>query len=388
MNENEILFKIFDNNLETGLRGMPVGYCTTSFVDPIKGLFYKGKAIKELAHKDPEEVMYLLLNGSLPNEAEYADFAKTLKKRRGLNPKILELLKKLPSNKDPMKMFIIGICLMGLVDGKNDYREDAFNIFANLPELVAAIFRISMNWGDLIPPDENLGLIENFVHMLSPPGADKELLAKVLRIFEILHYDHGGGNASAFTGKVASSTHSDLYESLTAAMAALAGPLHGKANQESLLFLKDISKNMSDPSDAAEVKKYIENLLDSGKKVFGFGHAVLRAEDQRASIQYDFGETVEAIKNDQYFVLAKVLRNVVPKILATHKKISSPYPNVDQISGVLLHASGLKNETFYTVLFGMSRCVGITAQLFYERLQARDGKGTPIIRPKYLYKSI
>jgi citrate synthase len=155
------------------------------------------------------------------------------------------------------------------------------------------------------------------------------------------------------------------------------------ANQESLRFLKEIAKDIQDPSDEKAVHNHLEALLAKGGVLYGFGHAVLRVEDPRATVQYALGETL--VPNDPLFRLAVTIRKVGSEILKKKGKAANPYPNVDSVSGCLLSAMGLTDESYYTVLFGMARCVGIAAQIVYERKEARGGKGTPIVRPNYLY---
>ncbi len=378
----EVLFTITRDHLDTGLRGFPVGTCPISDVDPIKGLSYGGIPIAELAHLDPEEVIHLLLRKDLPDAAKLAVFHGELLGQGPLNPGVLKLLESFPRKGHPMKWLLGGLVAMGMFENAGDYRKDCLRVIAQLPELVAAIFRIRSGWGAPIAPKPELGWVENFVHMLGAPGASPDL-TRLLRVFMILHFDHGGGNLSTFVGKAVASGHEDMYGSLAGAMAGLAGPLHGMANQECLRFVKEVAAEIKDPTDLEEVSKYVENRLATGGVLFGFGHAVLRVEDPRATVQYALGE--EIAQNDGLFRLAVSLRTAGVEALKKRPKVSNPYPNVDAVSGTLLNACGLTDETYYTVLFGLSRCVGIASQIVWERTEARGGKGMPIVRPKYVY---
>ncbi|MFN8578153.1 MAG: citrate (Si)-synthase [Candidatus Sericytochromatia bacterium] len=382
MAESEVLFTITKDQLETGLRGVPVGYCPTSSVDPQLGLFYGGYPVEKLAYNEPEEVIYLLFNRELPNAEQLAEFKKVLVAHSKLNPEIINHLKALPKEGHPMKWFMHGLNLMGMYSGTGDYKKDAMNVVAQLPELVAAIYRIRSGWGETIESKPELGYIENFVHMLNPPNTNDHLL-ELMKVFNVLHFDHGGGNLSTFVGKAIASGQEDMYGSLMGAMSALAGPLHGMANQECLRFLKTALENVSDPTDENAVNDYINKLFAEGKKLYGFGHAVLRVEDPRATVQYALGEKI--CPDNKIFRMAVSMRKLGTEFLKKQEKVSNPYPNVDAVSGSLLTSVGLTDENYYTVLFGMSRCVGIAAQIIYERLEARGGKGTPIIRPKYVY---
>jgi len=219
--------------------------------------------------------------------------------------------------------------------------------------------------------------IENFVHMLGVPGADNDRLVRLLRVFYVLHMDHGGGNLSTFTGKAVASAHSDIFASMAAAMCGLYGPLHGRANQTCLNFVRKVGT-----SDPVQVEQFIRRALANKDKIFGFGHAVLRAEDPRATIQYALGETL--CPADTLFRTAVTMREVAVRVLSEHEKISNPYPNVDAVSGTLLNACGLTDSNYYTVLFGLSRITGISAQIVDERTAFRGGRGVPIYRPKFI----
>ncbi len=382
MADSEVLFTLTKDHLETGLRGVPVGYCPTSKVDPLLGLYYGGYPIAELAHKEPEEIIYLLLYSELPDSGQLAEFKAKLVERSKLHPGVIEHLQSLPKEGHPMKWFVSGLNAMGMFGATGKYHEDCLNLIAQVPEMVAALYRIRSGWGDPIPSKPELGYMENFTAMLAPPNASPKL-EKLMKVFNILHYDHGGGNLSTFVGKAVASGLEDMYGSIMAAMSGLAGPLHGKANQECLIFLRNVLSEVPDPTDEGALNTFLENLFSKGGKVFGFGHAVLRVEDPRATVQYALGE--EICPDDKVFRMAATLRKVGSEFLKKQPKVSNPYPNVDAVSGSLLNACGLTDESYYTVLFGLSRSVGIAAQIVYEREVARNGKGTPIIRPKYIY---
>ena len=167
-----------------------------------------------------------------------------------------------------------------------------------------------------------------------------------MRVFEILHLDHGGGNLSTFSGKAVASGGADMYESLIGAMAALAGPKHGKANQECLEFVKQCLQQVDELTEDG-VARLVRQRLNNKQLIFGFGHAVLRVEDPRATVFCDLGE--ELCADDDAFKMVQLLRKVVPGILMENPKISNPYPNVDLASGSLLNACGLTDPEYYTV---------------------------------------
>jgi citrate synthase len=374
---DEVLFTVTKEHLNTGLRGFPVGTVRTSKVDPMEGVSYVGYPIKDVAHLDPEAIVYLLFKKELPNADQLASFKKELVGRSKVNPKVIELLKGLPKEGHPMEWLIAALSFLGMTSKKGDFVEDGLNLIAQSSEVVAAIYRIRSGWGDPIKSEPERGLAENFVHMLGVPGGDTKALTKMLRTFYVLHVDHGGGNLSTFVGKAVASGLADQYASLAAAMAGLYGPRHGRANQDCLNFVRKVGT-----SDPDKVEQFVRDELASGGLIYGYGHAVLRAEDPRAAVQFEIGK--EICPNDPLFKTALVMRERAVKVLKENPKVANPYPNVDAVSGTLLNASGLTDSDYYTVLFGWSRIAGIAAQIVDERLVLRDGKGVAIYRCKYI----
>ncbi|MGL1934095.1 MAG: citrate (Si)-synthase, partial [Fibrobacterales bacterium] len=366
----------------SGLRKVPVGYCQSSFVNPDKGVHYAGYPISDVAYRDPEEVIYLLFNLEFPHPSAYEAFKKELQDRAVVKKEVLDYLATTPKEAHPMQWLTAGLNALDIFTATKDYYEDSMNLIAQLPEVVAAIFRLRSGWGDLIPSEPERGYMENFAHMLgAPEGTDA--LPELMRVFNVLHFDHGGGNLSTLVGKAVASGQEDVYGSLISAMCALAGPLHGMANQECLNFIKMVLDKVPEPEDHDQLYRFIEEHFNAGGKVYGFGHAVLRKQDPRATVLYEIGDRVAL--HDKHYRMARALKDVAVEFLEKQPKVADPYPNVDAVSGSVLTACGLRDENYYTVLFGMSRCVGIAAQIVYERTIAREGKGLPIMRPKYIY---
>lgn len=381
----EVIFEITKDNLETGMRGYPVGYCTTSTVDPVKGLFYSGKSVSDLAFNEPEEVIYLLYYGKEGSKEEVGNFKKDLQKRAACSPEMIKHIRSLPRAGHPMKLFTAAILVAGMFESRNDYREDCLNLIAKIPEITAAVINYHAGWGENNPSKPELGYIENFTQMLKIPKANSKELNEVFKLFNILHYDHGGGNLSTFVGKAIASGLEDMYGSIAGAMCALAGPRHGKANQECLEFNQEILNEVGENASVDTVKEVLKRYLANNQLIFGFGHAVLRVEDPRATLLFSIAD--KKYSQHPLVKIAGLLRKAGPEILKENPKISNPYPNVDSISGTLLSAAGFPYPEYFTLLFGMSRVVGISIQIVYERIIARDGKGTPIVRPKYIFKS-
>ena len=194
--EAEVLFSITTKHLDTGLRGYPIGYVRTSRVDPQTGVSYVGHPIKDLARREPVDVVYLMFNRTLPSDEQRAAFDMDLRERRGIPSEVIDLLGRLPKDGHPMAWLGTGLQLLGLATRTGDWKEDALNLVARAPELVAAIYRLHSGTGAAIAPDKSLGLIEDFVQMLgiTDNQADSDKLAELLKVFYILHVDHGGGN--------------------------------------------------------------------------------------------------------------------------------------------------------------------------------------------------
>ena len=379
MSDEETLFSISEGHLDTGLRGIPVGTCKTSYVDPIEGVHYVGYPVGDLANLEEEDVIFLLMNKRLPNGDESEAFRKELAHRGEEIPtgalSVLETLT--PGSGHPMDWLSIGIMAMGAAETTGDVRADSMNLIARMPELMARIFLLRGGRKEYLKPrNTKLGLVENFVHMLGFEGEEAERMNRVLRFFFILHMDHGGGNLSTFSGKAVASGRASVYASLSSAMNALSGPLHGRANQACLEFVRRIGT-----SDPSEIEDFVRSELAAKRPIYGFGHGVLRAEDPRARLLIELGS--EVCPDDENYQIVKALREVVPPILKEHPKISNPYPNVDIASGSLLHAIGFRKPDYYTTFFGWARVAGICAQILDER-ESRDGRGVPIYRPKYI----
>lgn len=380
-----VLFEITNDSLETGLRGVPVGYCVTSFVDPIKGLAYVGRPIAELQHKDPIEIIYLLYFGEMGSKEQIAHFQKDLNKRAALKPETVRSIEGLPQAGYATDLFAAALLIAGMYEGTGDYREDCLNIIAKLPEIAASVINTHAKWGPTPEPKPEIGYIENFVHMLNFPGKKTPELIQAMRLFNVIHYDHCGGNLSAFVGKAVASGLEHMYGSLAAAITALAGPKHGRANQDCLAFVKKVLSEVGEEATPADIETLIREKLSKNELVFGFGHAVLRVEDARATICYHYCQ--KHFPSHPLVKIALLLRTEGTKVLKENPKISDPYPNIDAITGSMLTAAGFSYPDYYTILFGLSRCVGIAIQIVYERLEARGGKGTPLVRPLYFYKS-
>ncbi|MBM3198520.1 MAG: citrate (Si)-synthase [Chlamydiae bacterium] len=383
--EKKILFTITEEQLETGLRGYPCGYCPTSYVDENKGLFYVGQPVASLARRRPEEVMALLYLGREASAQELQEFEEELGSFSALSDEVIQAVMSLPRQGHPMKIFAAAMLILGMIEGTFDYRKDALRVLAKVPLLAAVVINHHAGWGPTSFPKQRMGYMERFTHMLNVPKKNYQELLHIFTLFNILHYDHGGGNLSVFVGKAVASGLEDLYGSLSACLCALAGPRHGRANQDALQLVEEVWQKTEGDLDASKIVEILQKKLAKGGLLFGFGHAVLRVEDPRATLFYT--EAKKSYPHHPLVQTALILREVVPKVLQEHTHTQDPYPNVDAISGVLLSAAGFPYAEYFPVLFGMARVVGVAIQVVYERLEAKEGRGTPIVRPKYLYRA-
>ena len=205
--------------------------------------------------------------------------------------------------------------------------------------------------------------------------ADKSDFVELMRLYLTIHADHEGGNVSAHTGKLVGSALSDPFLAFAASLNGLAGPLHGLANQEVLLWLRKMQSKIGENASDEAVRDYVWTTLKAGQVVPGYGHAVLRKTDPRYMAQREFA--IKHLPDDSLFKLVSQVYNIVPNVLLEAGKAKNPWPNVDAHSGVLLTYYGLHQMGFYTVLFGVSRAIGVLPQLIIDR-----AVGAPIERPK------
>jgi len=260
---------------------------------------------------------------------------------------------------------------------KSDYwrttYEDSLDLIAKLPTVAAHIYRHLYKNGALIQENKSLDWGANFAHML---GYKDAAFTELVRLYLTLHSDHEGGNVSAHATHLVGSALSDPYLSFSAGMNGLAGPLHGLANQECLRWTVDLYNKLGKKDVTNEVlEQAVWDTLNSGQVVPGFGHAVLRKTDPRYTAQREFA--LKHLPNDPLFKLVSQLYSIVPAVLEKHGKTKNPWPNVDAHSGCLLTHYGMTEENFYTVMFGVSRALGVLSSLVWSR-----ALGFPIERPK------
>jgi len=371
-----------------GMRGVKGLVCDTSVVDPDRGLVIRGRPIGQIANRLPEEILWLLLTGELPDAESLRELQADLNKRAEVPAYVWDVLRAMPADSHPMAMFSTAIMVMErdsvfrrrYAEGmhKEEYweaaLEDSLELIAKLPNIAAGIYRIHTRKGDPLPPHPKLDWGANYARMLGLPDPTGEF-ANLIRLYMTLHCDHEGGNVSAFSCHTVGSALSDPYYAVSAGMNGLAGPLHGLANQECLHFVLAMQKRFKGAPTDEQLRQFAWDTLKDGHVIPGYGHAVLRITDPRYTAFHEFGARV--CPKDEVFRIVDAIFRVVPGVLKEQGKAKDPWPNVDAISGVLLYHFGLTELDYYTVLFGVSRALGMCSQLVINR-----ALGTPITRPK------
>jgi citrate synthase len=385
------------SQIYSGMRGMTGLVTETSLLDPQEGIRFRGYSIAEIQQKLPkapgcseplpEGLFYLMLLGELPKEKDVHELTANWQRRSHVPNYVFDAIEALPVSTHPMTQFVVAIMALqtesqfakkyaeGL--NKKDYWEaifdDSMNLIARLPRVAAYIYRRKYKNGDHIQPNGLLDWAGNFAHML---GYKDGTFHELMRLYMTIHADHEGGNVSAHTTHLVGSALSDPYLSFAAGMNGLAGPLHGLANQEVIKWILELREELNTELPTKEqIVAYVKKTLSEGKVVPGYGHAVLRKTDPRFTSLMEFGK--KHLPNDSLVKTVWNIYEAVPPVLQSLGKIKNPWPNVDAHSGALLVHFGMVEYEFYTVLFGVSRSLGVLASLCWDR-----ALGYSLERPK------
>ena len=340
-----------------GLDGVVVDETAVSMVNEASNsLTYRGYRVQELAEVCSfEEVAYLIWHGELPNEAELSQFTRAERERRSLPDGLLSVLASLPLSCHPMDVVRTATSVLGASDPSEQDRSpesnlaQALDLFAKLPVVVAAEERRRRGESP-IRPDPGLSYAENFFHMCF--GAVPE--PEIVRCFEIslvLYAEHSF-NASTFTARVVTSTLSDLYSAVTAAVGALKGPLHGGANEAVMEMMEEIG----DPANAAP---WLHRAFESRRVIMGFGHRVYKHGDSRVPTMRDALGRLAALREGAELLS---IYDTLEAVMIAEKGI---YPNLDFPTGPAYHLMGFSTGAF-TPIFVMSRVTGWTAHVIEQ----------------------
>ncbi len=380
-----------------GMRGITGLVTETSLLDAQDGIRFRGYSIPELREKLtkyaggseplPEGLFYLMLIGELPTDDDVHHLTSVWQRRSHVPNHVFATIEALPVSTHPMTQFVVAIMALQTESqfaknyakgmNKKDYWEavfdDSMDLIARLPRIAAYIYRRKYRNGEHIQPNGLLDWSGNFAHMM---GYDNESFKELMRLYMVIHADHEGGNVSAHTTHLVGSALSDPYLSFAAGMNGLAGPLHGLANQEVIKWIFELREQIGSESPTKEqIEEYVRKTLSEGKVVPGYGHAVLRKTDPRFTAQMEFGK--KHMPEDPLVQTVWTIYDAVPPILSSIAKIKNPWPNVDAHSGALLVHYGMVEYEFYTVLFGVSRSLGVLSSLCWDR-----ALGLPLERPK------
>jgi len=394
---NKKIGEVTLSQIYQGMRGMTGLVSETSLLDAQEGIRFRGFTIPELQQKLPkapkgseplpEGLFHLMLLGELPGEEDVQHMTSVWQRRSHVPTHVFNTIEALPINTHPMTQFVVAIMALQTESSfakryaagmnKKDYWEatfdDTMDLIARLPRVAAYIYRRKYKFGEHIQPNGLLDWAGNFAHML---GYENEDFKELMRLYMTIHADHEGGNVSAHTTHLVGSALSDPYLSFAAGMNGLAGPLHGLANQEVIKWIFEMREQLGvDEPSKAQIEEYVKKTLSEGKVVPGYGHAVLRKTDPRFTAQMEFGK--KHLADDPLVKTVWNIYDAVPPILQSLGKIKNPWPNVDAHSGALLVHYGMVEYEFYTVLFGVSRALGVLASLCWDR-----ALGFPIERPK------
>ena len=381
-----------------GMRDVKSLVTDISYVDPDEGIRFRGYTIPEVLEKLPKPpgakmpyvggLYYLLLVGELPTEDEALEVEDEWKARGEVPDYVFSVLEAMPCDTHPIPLLSQAVLALQRESlfaqryregmKKDEYwepmLEDSLNLSAKLPAIAAYIYRVKCREAEHIPPDNSLDWAGNFAVMMDIPSQDYQELS---RLYFLLHSDHESGNVSAHTTHLVGSALSDIYYAFSAGLNGLAGPLHGLANQEALRWLLEVRNQYGGNPTREQLEKFAWDTLNSGQVIPGYGHGVLRKTDPRFTTLLEFGK--EHLAGDEIFDLASMVYDLVPEVLRKQGKARDPWPNVDAISGVLQYHYGLREFDFYTLLFGVGRFLGVSANAVWAR-----ALGQPLERPKSL----
>lgn len=370
---------------------------------PCEGkLYYRGINIEDIVHGfisenryGFEETCYLLLFGSLPNETELNNFKEMIAEYRQLPTNFVrDIIMKAPS-RDMMNMLARSVLTLYAYDD-NGSDTSIPNVLRQSIQLIA-LFPVLAVYGYqsyshyemgqslfIHPPKDDLSVAENILHLLRPDSQYTKLEAKLLDMALVLHAEHGGGNNSTFTTRVVSSSGTDTYSAIAAALCSLKGPKHGGANIKVVEMFADLKENVKDWSDEDQIREYLLKLLhkeafDHAGLIYGMGHAVYSISDPRSKILSKFVKKLseEKGREEEYHLYASVER-LAREVIAQERKIyKGVSANIDFYSGFIYNMLGLPHE-LYTPLFAIARIAGWCAHRMEELVN-----GNRIIRPAY-----
>jgi len=395
--DTTVIQQITVEQVVNGMRGINGMLTETSDLSPMDGIKYQGIPLRDTCKvlptakggetPLPEGALWLLLTGEVPKADVVEAVTKEMHAREEVPANVMATINSLPKTMHPMTQLSIGLLALqptskfadAYAKGmkKGEYwelvLEDALTLLAQIPILAATIYRRTFHDGKVPASRKDLDWAGNFANMLGVSNDPK--FADAVRLYLTLHADHEGGNVSGHTAHTVASALSDPYYAWAAGNNGLAGPLHGLANQECLSWLNATMTELKGKEPTVEViTEFAKKTLADGKVIPGFGHAVLRNTDPRYTLEHEFA--MKNLPNDPTFKLADACLKAIPPVLKASGKAKNPFPNVDALSGTIMKYYGLTEPDIYTVVFSVSRAIGVMSQMVWPRLL-----GLPIERP-------
>jgi citrate synthase len=394
---NDVIGEVKLSQVYQGMRGITGLVTETSLLDAQEGIRFRGYSIPELREKLPkanggteplpEGLFYLLLIGEIPSNEEVNHITSVWQRRSHVPNHVFDTIDSLPLSAHPMTMFVTGVLALQTESNfakqyaegmnKKDYWaavfDDSMDLIARLPRIAAYVYRRKYKNNQHINPNGLLDWAGNLAHMI---GFEDDGFKELMRLYMVIHSDHEGGNVSAhYYASCWLRSERPLFV-LCGGHDGLAGPLHGLANQEVIKWIFEMQEELETKQPSKEqIGRYVRKTLKEGKVVPGYGHAVLRKTDPRFTAQMEFSK--KHMADDPLVQTVWNVYDTVPPILESLGKVKNPWPNVDAHSGALLVHYGMVEYEFYTVLFAVSRALGVLASLCWDR-----ALGFPLERPK------
>jgi citrate synthase len=378
---DDVIFEITKDHLTNGLRKIPLGFCSTSYIDEKKGIYYAGRSIEELIDKDPIEVIHLLFSGWEATDSEIDDFKLQIKERQNIDDEIKRKINNLPKDIDPLELLSMSVLLLKPKSTTNP-KEQLLDLLAKMPTLCAYIINHHANIEDNKTENENY--LERFANILNLSTLKKDKFLEVLKLYAILSFDHGGGSIDAFVGKTISSANIDLYSCIASSIIAVNSNLIGKASGICFEFLRELSNDENGLISDEEFEKILIKKIEKNEKIYGFGHPIFSIEDPRAKILYNYAQ--KNFSDDLLIKYAFSLRYVGKKVLSKFGKMKNPYPNIDAIIGSIFNSVGFDKSIYFPIIFAMCRSVGVAIQIYDEKVETFGRKKTKLIHPHFFYR--
>ena len=369
-----------------GMRDLKILITDTSHLDQYEGIRFRGYTINEVLQKLPkpdnaeipyvEAQFYLLMTGDIPTKNEVEEVIEIFKERRKVPEYVYKMLSSMPSQTRPDIMLSVAVAAMqqeslfskayteNKITKQNAWEymfEDVLNLLPKIPMISAYIYRLKYKNNEQIAENPNLDFGGNFAHMM---GINKPY-DDFSRLYFILLSDHENGNVSIHTTHLVASTWADAYYSWAAGIYGLAGPLHGGAIQESLKWFKELLQKLNNKIPTKkEMERFSQDTLNAGRVIPGYGHAVLRAQDPRFLAILLFGE--QYLPKDALFQSVSIAYDTIPNILKQYEKIKNPWPNVDNIAGIIQAYYGIDKD-FFSVCFDVALSIGALSNIVWDR---------------------